>query len=148
MRALLWAFLFLSLVSNAAATTYLIRPDGTGDYPDLASAIAGAADHDIIELADGIFTGPENRELGFYGKALTVRSQNGDPAHCILDCGGAARGFYFRTGEGPDAVVEGITITNGATESGGAVHLSSSSPTFINCVFTGCTSEIGGAIYT
>ena len=37
----------------AAATTYIVRPDGTGDFPTIQTAIDAAIDGDIIELTDG-----------------------------------------------------------------------------------------------
>mgnify|MGYP002064816145 CR=1 FL=1 len=51
--------------------------------------------------------------LDFDGKAATVRSASGDAASCVIDCEGDGRGFYFHSGEGPDSIVEGLTITTG-----------------------------------
>ncbi|HET9885973.1 MAG TPA: hypothetical protein VFR10_00575, partial [bacterium] len=59
----------------ASAEVYLVNPQGTGDFPDLETALEKVVDGDIIELADGTysrFTG-----FDFLGKAITVRSQSG-----------------------------------------------------------------------
>ena len=86
------------LVAPATATTYLVEPDGTGDFPTIQSAIDAAEDGDTIELTDGTFTGVGNRDLNYLGKAITVRSRSGDPNACIIDCGQADRGFSFISG--------------------------------------------------
>ena len=43
------------------ATTYLVNPEGTGDFPTIQAAIDAVVDGDIIELNDGTFTGDGNR---------------------------------------------------------------------------------------
>ena len=49
--------LLLILCLGAAAETYVVTPDGTGDFPTIQTAIDAAGDGDIIELTDGTFTG-------------------------------------------------------------------------------------------
>ncbi|MFC1572431.1 right-handed parallel beta-helix repeat-containing protein [Candidatus Eisenbacteria bacterium] len=134
---------------------YLLQPDGLGDFPTIQTAIDAAADGDIIELADGLFAGDGNRDIDFLGKALTVRSQSGDPEACIIDCDGSAgsphRGFAFRTGEGPGSVLEGLTITggvvSGSDEFGGAVICDGASPTIVGCIFLENVASDGGGMY-
>ena len=41
------------LAFTASATTYVIEPDGSGDFPTIQAAINASSDGDIIELADG-----------------------------------------------------------------------------------------------
>ncbi|MCK4303606.1 MAG: right-handed parallel beta-helix repeat-containing protein, partial [Candidatus Eisenbacteria sp.] len=126
----------------------LVLPDGTGDYPTIQAAINAAGDGWIVELGDGIFAGEGNRDVEFDGKTLTVRSQSGDPHACIIDCGGsgtvAHRGFLFDSGEGPGAVVSGVTIRSGYAlvgsnwfdrYGGGVLCIGGASPTFNNCIF-------------
>lgn len=109
----------LLTVSNlpASAGTYVVEPDGTGAFPTIQAAIDGVADGDVIELADGVFTGDGNRDIDYRGKVITVRSQSGNPETCIIDCGGIPddfhRGFYFNEFETPEATLEKITIRNG-----------------------------------
>jgi hypothetical protein len=110
----------LLLAAGSSATTYIVDPDGSGDFPTIQAAIDAAEDGDIIELTNGTFSGEGNRNLDLAGKAVTVRSQSDEPEQCIIDCGGGdadpdetLRGFTFHSGEGPSSIVSGITITNG-----------------------------------
>jgi parallel beta-helix repeat protein len=143
------AILASPLASPAAATTYVIRPDGTGDFPTIQDAVNGTVDADVIELADGTFTGDGNRDIDFLGKAITIRSESGDPDACVIDCEGAPgnehRGFYFQSGEGPGSVLEGITLANAHySESAGGVYCFNASPTFVRCRFLNSESWYSG----
>ena len=107
-------------VVRAPAETLRVLPDGTGDFATIQEAIDAADSLDVVELTNGLFTGPGNRNLDFGGRAITLRSRSGDPELCIIDCQGPGtspddprRGFLFRSGEGPGSVVQGITVTNG-----------------------------------
>ena len=106
---LLFSFscLVLFLVQPVSGATYLVKPDGMGDFPTIQDAIDAAVPGDIVELADGTFTGPGNRELDYLGKAITVRSQSGQPENCVIDLEGTIydgyRGFHFHHGEDHDA---------------------------------------------
>ena len=129
----------LAILTPAAPADTLHVP---AQYPTIQAAIDAAVPGDVVELADGTYSGPGNRDLDYQGKAITVRSASGDPAACIVDCGGSwddpYGGFYFHSGEGPDSKIEGITITNGyMTPRGGGVACYGSSPTLINCWITG-----------
>jgi hypothetical protein len=123
-------FIFMSstilvLAASASGDTYVVNPDGTGDYPTIQAAINGAGTGDIIELTDGTFTGAGNRGISFLGKAITVRSQSGNPEACIIDCQQANRGFLFTSSEGLESVLEGATVKNGSADNyGGAVYCS------------------------
>jgi hypothetical protein len=137
---------------------YTVTPEGTGDFPTIQDAINYSADGDIIELTDGIFLGPGNRDLDLAGRAITLRSASNDPRSCVIDCQGTVgnphRGFYFHSQEGPDSRVEGIGITGGCVvgnlleDTGGAVLCRwSTSPRFANCIFHHNTSDTkGGAV--
>ena len=140
--------------SGPATTT--VCPDGSGDYTKIQDAIVAATYGDIIELCDATYTGTGNRDIDFLGKAITVRSQSGNPQACIIDCQANAvnphRGFKFVSGEGPDSMLQGVTITNGYVPSswpdyeGGAVRIKDSSPTLINCIISDseCEGQGGG----
>ena len=120
-----------------------------GDYATIQAAIDAAVDGDIVEIADGTYTGDGNKNLDFGGKAITVRSASGDPATCIIDCEQDGRGFYFHSGEGPDSTVESLTVMNGTAGVGvgGGVYCGDdSSPTFDNCVFSGNSAGGGGGL--
>ncbi|MCK4414807.1 MAG: C10 family peptidase [Candidatus Eisenbacteria sp.] len=128
--------------------TYLVAPDGSGDFPTIQAAVTAARTIDTIELADGVFSGDGNRDVDYLGKDLTIRSQNGDPALCVIDCQGAGgdhhRGFLFVNGETPAARLEGVSVTQGYTSNGGGIYCSGSSPTIAHCVFKENTAGIWG----
>lgn len=145
----------------AMAATYLVLPGGSGDYPTIQAAIDDASDTDVIELGDGTFVGDGNRDIDFLGKAVTVRSQSGDPEVCVLECGGVSaphRGFIFRSEEGPASVLQDITVSNAyhhetsTPATGGAgVLCEGASPTISGCVFAantvdGTVATFGGSI--
>ncbi len=141
-----------------------VRPDGTGDYPTIQAAInATTAVCNIVELADGVYTGDGNRDIEYGGRDITVRSASGDPSSCIIDCQGSMssnhRGFWFSDGEGPEAVLQGVTVKNGYIYNGrgGGVLVGSmgigfppeetpAHPTFINCVFS--DNSVSGLLQT
>ncbi len=108
---------------------------------------------DIVEVDNGTWKGPGNRNLDFDGRLITVRSRSGAPHLCVIDCEGSGRGFIFQSGENAAAVVAGFTILNGAapanTGGGGMIIIPGgvpSSPTITNCIFRGCIAQVGGAI--
>ncbi len=129
-------------------------------FPTIQSAIIAAQTGDTVLVADGVYTGAGNRDLNFLGKALIVRSENG-PSSTTIDAQGTStepyRGFVFENGESRSAVLDGFTITGGATFpgavndefNGGAIIIRSSSPTIRNCHFVANSSGCwGGAVYS
>jgi hypothetical protein len=175
-RIKLKAFLIISIFllgiacTAAAGRTIYVDDNGPADFNNIQAAIDDSNDGDTIIVADGTYTGVGNRDIDFFGKAITLRSENG-PQNCIIDCNGTKtdphRGFIFQSGEELDSLVEGFTITNGYApmeetgppfdiyESvGGAILCWGSSPTINHCVFTGNSANsvdsfafgFGGAI--
>lgn len=154
----LWTDWFTDPASRLAGLpprqSFMIHPDGSGDFPTIAAAIEAATHRDTILLANGIYTGEGNRNLNFGGKILVLRSASDQPDSCILDCQGTAdswaRGIGFFSGERRDALLQGITIRNGSHGTGGAaVAISASSPTIRNCILennqVGTTRGFGSA---
>jgi hypothetical protein len=135
--------------------SFVVRADGTGDYPTIQDAIDNASSGQAIELADGVFVGDGNRDITYRGKDVIVRSQSGDPSTCIIDCEGSPidrhRGFDFASGETRSAILEGVTITNGYVTSysgGGISCTNNSSPTITSCVLRdNYAGPSGGGIY-
>ncbi len=107
--------LIVLAVSVAVAFVTTARADiinVPGDYPTIQEAIDAAVDGDEVVVADAVYTGPNNKNLNFNGRLITVRSENG-PTNCIIDCEGDGRGFFFNSSETATATVQGFTITNG-----------------------------------
>jgi len=130
----------------ATATTYVVTPDGTGDFPTIQAAIDAATYGDIVELTTGTFTGPGNRDIDYLGKALTIRSQSGEPSTCVMDCQHSGVGVRFVSGEGPSSVLSGVTITNGQGIFTGGVDIHGASPVIQTCILSNnfCTNGLGG----
>ena len=114
--------------------------DGSAAYPfnTIQEGIDAAVDGDTVVVADGMYQGDGNRDLDYKGKAITVTSENG-PSHCIVDCESYRWsefhcGFLFRTAEGPDSVLHGLTITRGFINYGGGICCDGASPRITGCV--------------
>ncbi|MBN1818141.1 MAG: right-handed parallel beta-helix repeat-containing protein, partial [Sedimentisphaerales bacterium] len=147
-----------------------------GDFATIQDAIDVSADGDVIAVAPGTYQGKGNRDIDFLGKAITVVSTDG-PDTTIIDCSPTGsgpgsiiphRGFLFQNEEGPDSVLRGFTIRNGAMSVqnaendvpgeeqgwvrhkrypiGGGIYCEFSSPTIVNCVIENCTAQLGGGI--
>ncbi|MHC4748988.1 MAG: right-handed parallel beta-helix repeat-containing protein, partial [Planctomycetota bacterium] len=120
------------------------------EYKNIQMAIDVAKDGQTIIVAPGTYAGNGNRDLDFYGKAITLTSidpQDSDVlAATVIDCNGSKdephRGFYFHSGEGPGSIISGFTIRNGyiygdandPNAYGGAIYCNSSSPSIQNCI--------------
>ncbi len=117
--------ILLSIGTSALSTEW---PVPGRDFPTIQSAIDAptTVNGDVIVVKPGTYTGPNNVDIDFKGKAITLRSEiNPDspsPNQSIIDatiinCQGSGnephRAFYFRTGEGTDSRVIGFTIING-----------------------------------
>ena len=166
MRKLALAFALLILAIPCQARVITVDDDGPADFNNIQAAIDDANAGDIIEVQPGTYTGQGNRNIDFLGKAITVRSTDpNDPnivASTVIDCNGTysnqGRGFYFHSGEGPDSVIDGLTIINGYAPLkwfggskryyGGGIFCDDSSPTIQNCTISTSTArDDGGGIY-
>jgi len=152
--------------------TYIVRPNGSGDFPTIQEAIDAASDGDVIGLVCGTYCGPGNRDLVMGGKSIILRNVDSCPIQdCRIDCEGTESfprtGFYFVDGEGPETMLEGFTITGGHSAEyvdggetipgrGGAIVCGEPnegspcvSPSIVRCIFDGNSAEgYGGAIYS
>jgi predicted outer membrane repeat protein len=142
-------FLNAAAYISALAATYVVDPLGTGDFPTIQAAIDAAIDGDIIELTDGTFTGDGNRDIDWGHNTITVRSQSGNPWACVIDCQGSAaephRGFICSEEEAYNSLLQGISITNGYADRGGAMFFWEAIQVD-SCVFSNNTATDGGAI--
>ncbi len=139
----------LMTANNAVAATINVPTD----YATVQEAIDAAVAGDEIVLATGTY-----RELiNMGGKSITLRSTDPlDPAVVAVtildgdvDINGIGDGTVItcNSGEGPQTVIDGLTITGGNGVHGGGMHnFDNSSPTVTNCAFTGNTAAAGGGM--
>lgn len=143
-----------SAIAITAKAAVILVP---ADYNNIQAAIDAASDNDIIDVNDGIYTGPGNYNIDTKGKEITVKSLNG-PGNCIIDCQSNGRAFIFQSGEDANTVLQGFTIKNGFAFDpsppydpnddpdgfGGAIYCIGSSPMIKNCVITDNEADYGG----
>ncbi|UCH88399.1 MAG: right-handed parallel beta-helix repeat-containing protein [Thermoplasmata archaeon] len=149
---LMLSVIVITVPINAAADPVIILvPD---DYITIQDAIDAAGDGDTILLADGIYTGADNRDLQWDAtvKHLTIKSING-PENCIIDCESSGRGFILNSGQDNSDVIDGLTITNGRSISqlnmvgGAAIFCGNTSPIIQNCkIINNSANSDGGGI--
>lgn len=135
------AHLWWALPASAATTIHV--PTGTSIIT-IQDGINAAVNGDTVLVSDGIYPGGIN----FNGKLVTVKSANG-PANCIIDGNDKDLGVAFMGGEGAAARLEGLTLRNCRSFSGGALHIASlSAPTIAGCIITNNRSVVsaGGGI--
>lgn len=130
-----------------------------GPKKTIQAAIDICPQEHCVILTVGTYTGEGNRNLDFKGKPITVSSIDpNDPnivEATIIDCESQGHGFYFHSGEGPNSIVTGLTITHAYRSSypgypGGAIYCSYSSPTITNCILTenDCYQYFGSGVYS
>jgi predicted outer membrane repeat protein len=134
---------------------YEPRPVRVFHIPDefgtIQEAIDSAFGGDTILVAKGYYSGEGNCNLEFLGKRVFLKSASG-PDSTFIDSDGSPnipnRAFICTDTGDSRAVVEGFTIMNGYTVSGGAVYCLNASPTFIRCIFkNNHATASGGAIW-
>lgn len=115
-------------------------------YTTIGAAIYACNDGDVVIVHPGTYTGTNNRDISFRGKAITVRSIDPDDAAIVeatvVDCQGSGafphRGFYFTNSETRGAVLAGLSITHGYLNPGSALFCANSSPTIYKCRIVDC----------
>jgi hypothetical protein len=147
-------------VSAAHADTIYVDADncpGPGDgselnpYCSIQTAIDNAVDTDEIVVAPGTYF----ETINFMGKAVWLHSSDGADV-TIIDATdlGEVSVVTCATGEGPDTVLEGFTVTGGEGTGcvpscptvGGGMHNDNSSPTVTHCIFSGNSAAWGGGM--
>jgi predicted outer membrane repeat protein len=152
---------WLFLAVTCEARIIVVNDDGPADFNNIQAAIIDANDGDFVMVLPGTYKGNGNRDIDFLDKAITVQSiEPNDPDivdATIIDLQSSYnRGFKFVSGEGPNSVLAGLTVTNGYGLSdaipygrtyGGAILCVDSSPVILQCVFKNNQAQSGGAIY-
>ncbi|MBW8016996.1 MAG: hypothetical protein FVQ82_12490 [Planctomycetes bacterium] len=128
----------------------------------IAQAVSNAEDHDVIIIAPGTYTGPQNRDIDTDGINISFRSTDPNDAatvdSTVIDCGfqatGDHRAFVIQSGE-TGVVIEGLTITDANAPPlddldirlGGAIAVANgANVTIKKCNLTSNASNFGGAI--
>ncbi len=73
---------------------------------------------DTILVAPGTYTGPNNKNLDFFGKDLILIGTGGSE-QTIIDCEFDGHGMNLISGESAASLVQGFTITNGLEDDRG-----------------------------
>ena len=138
-------FLLLMVCAhNPESIVYGATIDVPLDHPTIQGAINAAGSGDTIDVAPDTYF----ESIDFLGKGITLRSTAG-PAVTIID-GLGANGSVVKcvSGEGPDTVLQGFTITGGNANTGGGMLNINSSPTVIDCIFIdNHAGDRGGGMY-
>jgi len=143
MRAVIFSFAFVFSVITCRGAVITVDDDGPSDFDNIQAAINYATNGDEIIVYPGIYTGTGNRDIDFYGKAITVRStEPNDPeivAATVIDSKGSLseyhRGFIFQRSEDSNSILDGLTIKNGYSDYGGAIRcLDVDDPVIKNCI--------------
>lgn len=136
------ALLLLSLIATSShAAVRRVWPDGFGAYPDIQAAWNAAQSGDVIELEDGIFSGPGNTDLDLSNEAVEIRSRSNSAGSCTIDF--AYGRIAFSGGGAPSFKAITFLHANGC-------DAKKSTLAFADCAFEACaqiTLAVGGTSY-
>jgi len=126
-----------SAIVGEAATALNVPGDFTTIQACIDAAVSGV---DECVVAPGTY----HETINFLGKAITVRSSGGAEVTTIDATGIGGSVVTCASGEGPDTVLDGFTMTGGTgtenifyAKDGGGMYNYDSSPTITNCTFSG-----------
>ncbi|MFH1282159.1 MAG: C1 family peptidase [bacterium] len=111
------------------------------EFPTIQAAIDDACCEGIqILVSPGTY-----QPIDFKGKAVTVKSLDG-PATTIIDGSQSGSAVTFESGEGPDSVLDGFTITGGHDNMGGGILCvgAATTPTIKNSFIIGNSADSNG----
>ncbi|MFH1681758.1 MAG: right-handed parallel beta-helix repeat-containing protein [Candidatus Eisenbacteria bacterium] len=146
---LVWLLLLAFGPLPGTAATWLVLPDGSGDWPTIQMAIDSSSWGDTIVLGCGVF-----HEHGIVLRSgLTVVGETGSPECVVVD--GDGMDHVFVCSHVDEVAMKGLTITGGFAYGatwpeyvGGGMWVMNSSPQIEQCVFRLNEAEtMGGGIY-
>lgn len=105
----------------------------------IQDAIDNATAGDRIELEIGTY----DEDITFGGKAVHVVGAG--PGNTVIRGTGTGPVVTFDSGEGPDSILDSVTVTGGAATRGGGVLIQTSSPTVIRCWITENSASAQGS---
>lgn len=117
------------------------------NQPTIQAAITVASNGDTVVVSPGTY----NEQINFLGKAIVVRSQNGNKVTTIDSTGIAGPVVRFVSGETLSSVLQGFTIQNGTLccfpYEGSGIEITNSSPTILsNNIRNNVGASDGGGI--
>ncbi|MEQ9617373.1 MAG: FG-GAP-like repeat-containing protein [Phycisphaerales bacterium] len=128
---------------SQGAMFFTVDDDGPADFSSIQAAIDAAMTGAVISVMPGTY----NEVINYNGKDIAVESTNG-PDVTIIDGNMMGSVVVFDSGESNNATLDGFTITNGSSSSGGGIFVSGSSPEIRNCDITNNTVGLrGGGVY-
>ena len=129
-------FSSLLIVHAASADTLLVPTE----YATIQEAIDAAnTNGDEIVVAPGVYFDP----IDYSGKAVYIRSQNGNAQTFIDVQGSAGPVVRFANGEDINSVLDGFTIRNSTSS---AIEISGSGPALKNLRVLNCSAIEGAAV--
>ena len=143
MMSLLIAIVFFLLGAQLVfANTVYVDCNGGGEYNTIQEGIDAAYAGDTVLVADGTYTGANNKNLSWDGndKHIVIKSENGYE-HCIIDCENDGLGFFLnQTHQTHADIIEGFTIQNAKGTWGGGIKCNDTSPIIQFNRITNCES--------
>lgn len=163
----LFCFIFLfTFCREAEAVIRYVKLGNAGSAPytswataggDLQQVINFASTGDSIWVAAGVYTPPLGQSFsmkegvkiygGFVGNETELNQRDWNLNVAFLQGNGTRVIANNNNSLSGDARLDGFTIRNGNTSTGGGIYNYKASPTIINILFTGNNADYGGAIY-
>jgi predicted outer membrane repeat protein len=149
------AFIFLCFHSHAAARTWHVLPDSTGDAPTIQAAIDSAEAGDEVFVSAGVWT--ESIQSHMFGPSMlimksdiTLRGETGGYT-TTLDAQSAGRVILCPM-LAAQVTIEDLTIIGGAAsgsspaDNGGGILCRGAAARIVNCEFVDNEAGAGGAL--
>jgi hypothetical protein len=146
-----------ALSRSAAARTWHVRVNGSGDVPTIQAAIEAAGTGDEILVHPGRYTWANQGTGTDYGLIHFLRGTGGfsirsaaGAGSTVLDAQGQGRVIYLMAYN--QVTFEGFTITGGVAPlfgdfDGGGIIAHLCPAVFIDCVITGNSADAGGGMW-